>query len=62
MSLTDQAEAMKNRTSEYQEGVDAYRNGTLYEQNPYRGIGSSSELWEDGWCDAEAADVVEDYE
>lgn len=58
MSLTDQAEMHRVRSFAYNQGIDAYQDGALYEQNPYRGTSDLVSLneWAAGWCDAEQLD------
>jgi ribosome modulation factor len=43
---------------EYKEGFDAYVDGAMYEQCPYPPNTAQRTLWEDGWLDAETADVA----
>lgn len=64
MSLTDLAEVRQTSSRYYKEGIDAYLEGVMYEQNPYRNSNDFAAMneWAAGWCDAEEIECVEqDY-
>lgn len=59
MNLTDLSEEVRIKSRSYQEGIDAYWDGVMYEQNPYRPGYPDHDRWADGWMTAEGNDHVD---
>lgn len=58
MSLTDLSEELMMKSSSYKEGIDAYWESIMYEQNPYRSNSIDHQQWADGWMTAEGNDLA----